>query len=257
MRRLFLFQALLALAVFAAGVRPGQAEPLLQLDIEGGVYDNSTETLVATGPVFTLYALLTPGGGDTIADLLNDFYYISALLTPKTGEPGGIFGWFEFDGATDADGNDLGGGVDAVDNPYLVTGDMTYGSPPIDACELDPESCGGDPGDIGGHDIFETYFIEFEFQLTDLLQTATHNTETDGGGFRGLVPDGNRSYLIAFQVDLTDLYTDYFIHFDLYSTELSKKSDAEPEPRPRRSTSSLLEEERRRRQHQEIRAVFS
>ena len=190
MRRLFLFQALLALAVFAAGVRPGQAEPLLQIDIEGGV--NSTETLVATGPVFTLYALLTPGGGDTIGDLLNDFDYISAALTPETGEPGGIFGWFEFDGATDRDGNDLGGGVDAVDNPYLVTGDMTYGSPPIDACELDPESCGGNPGDIGGHAIFETYFIEFEFQFTDLLQTATYNAQTDRGGLLG---DGTGSYL--------------------------------------------------------------
>ena len=264
------FQSLLALVLVGGSVASGRAEPLLQLDIEGGTWDSSTETLVVTGPIFTLYAILTPGGGDNIADLLNDFYYISAALTPKTVEPGGTFGSFLFDGVNedlngngildpgeDLNGNgfldNLGGGVDAVGtatSPYLVTEDMNYGSPPIDACELGPYSCGGDPGDVGGHDIFDTYFIEFKFGFggedvngngvldpgEDLNgngildgSTQTYNTQTAGGGesLGGLVPGGSGSYYVAFQVDLTNLYSTYNIHFDLYSTELSKKSNTD------------------------------
>ena len=123
---------------------------------------------------------------------------------------------------------DAGDDFYAVDTPYLVTEDMLFGSPPIDACELDPVSCGGDPGDMPSHDIFETYFIEFEFQFSDLLQTTTYNTQDNSGGsLGGLEPGGNGSYYIAFEVDLTELLADYFIHFDLYSTELSKKNDAD------------------------------
>ena len=118
LKRLLFSQVLIALAVFALGVRPSQAVPLLQLDIEGGVYQTASvngsnpESIVATGSVFTLYALLTPSGGNfSLDDLLNDFYYISAAVTPKTLEPGGDFGSFLFDGAEAVDQDLNGDGV--------------------------------------------------------------------------------------------------------------------------------------------------
>ena len=59
--------------------------PFLQLEIKNGVYDNTTQSTVATTKAFTLYAYLTPiaGGGVDLATLLDTTYYITAALTPK------------------------------------------------------------------------------------------------------------------------------------------------------------------------------
>ena len=82
MTRLATFTAALTFFAHAAF-----AVPTLQLDILGGVYDTTTETIVATSDTFTLLAILTPSGGDDINTLLNDTYYISSAITPA-GRPG-------------------------------------------------------------------------------------------------------------------------------------------------------------------------
>ena len=67
-----------------AGVLIGSdalAVPTLQLDIGGGVYDPDTESIVSTSGLFTLYAILHPGGAST----LSTTYYISAALSPEVG----------------------------------------------------------------------------------------------------------------------------------------------------------------------------
>src|SRR5688500_5470126 len=73
---------LLVAGVSLWGAR-AEAIPLLQLDMSGGVYDPVTESIVAPGGAFTLYALLTPPKNTTdaqLAALLSDTYYVSVAL---------------------------------------------------------------------------------------------------------------------------------------------------------------------------------
>src|SRR5574337_940047 len=92
--------------------RPSYAIPTLQLDIDGGYYDYGTETIVATGNTFTLYAFLTGKKGEVAFD---DTFYISAGVVPQVGPSNVNLGSFTFNGATTD-----------------VTDDMVYGVPPIE-----------------------------------------------------------------------------------------------------------------------------
>src|SRR3990172_2226230 len=60
-----------------------QAIPTLQLDIGGGSYDSSTDTIVSANSSFTIYAYLITNSHNS----LGDTYYISAALSPRTSEP--------------------------------------------------------------------------------------------------------------------------------------------------------------------------
>lgn len=106
------------------------AIPTLQLDIFGGTYDSASETIIAPGSEFTLYAYLIPNDKNT----LDDWYYISAALIPPTNPPGDSLGYFVFE-------SDI----------ISVTSDMFYGVPPLETI------LGHDPGDLPSHGIFETY----------------------------------------------------------------------------------------------------
>ena len=126
-----------ALSVLVSGT--AFAIPALQLDILHGVYDSSTETVIAQSDPFTLYAYLKPTSGAP----LSDRYYISAALVPKTGPaPFTSGGSFTFNGTT-----------------VRVTQDMVYGIPPLESNPL------MDPGDLAKHGIFLTYFTEFSFKF--------------------------------------------------------------------------------------------
>ena len=56
----YLRPLLLSGFILVFGSSRAAAYPLLQFDIGGGVYDNSTQTVTATSRSFTLYAYLTP-----------------------------------------------------------------------------------------------------------------------------------------------------------------------------------------------------
>ena len=88
-RQIFFVLGLIALASTAA-----MATPTLQLDIKGGTYDHSTETIVASGNIFTLYAYLIPDSKNTITDE----YFIAAAIDPQYGPAGGSLGSFVFNG---------------------------------------------------------------------------------------------------------------------------------------------------------------
>ena len=64
-----LWKAALICTIVAGGASRAEAIPLLQLDMKGGVYDPATETIVAPGGSFELYAILTPQTGATAAEI--------------------------------------------------------------------------------------------------------------------------------------------------------------------------------------------
>ena len=209
------------------------AIPTLQLDIGGGVYDDSpdVETTIATSSSFTLYALLTPQNENTDLDaLLADTYFISAAIAPKL-EQDASLGTFDFSGTfvdyqlvVNAD-DSL---TETVSAPYDATttvdvsGDMTYGAPPLH----DPNDSGdSDPNDLSGHGIFDTYYSEFAFQFVSDNTVPTYNVQDEPGD-----PDTDSTgdtYYAAFTVDVSGLSYPYSVHFDLYNSTLKKTIDYE------------------------------
>jgi hypothetical protein len=115
----------LAIAPIAAAVllvgTPAQAVPRLQLDILGGTYDTVTETIMATSNSFSLYAYYAGSSAPT------GTFYLSMALQPSS-SPAGDYGSFTFNST-----------------PIYVTGDMTYGNPPL---ETVLSLVGFDPGDL-------------------------------------------------------------------------------------------------------------
>jgi len=189
---------LLAMAVCLAGSTAAQALPVFQLDIVGGHYDPTTQTIISGGPVFTLVAIFTPPPGNTqqqINRALAERVYISASVNPGVGPVDQSLGSFSFNGQT-----------------TRATEDMTYGTPPIEHFGADQ---GADPGDLAPHGIFPTYFTEFAFNFNAANRTTEYNTATHTGG---LNPDPNgTAYYRTFAVDTRELDPDYVIHFDLYN----------------------------------------
>jgi len=176
------------------------AVPALQLDILGGAYDWSTETIVAQSDPFTLYAYLKP----TLGAPLSDIYYISAALVPKTGPaPLTNGGSFVFNGTT-------------VD----VTQDMVYGIPPLEA----NLSASKDPGDLAKHGIFLTYFQEFSFTFNPGNLATLYNTQEQPGIGPTDNPSGSMYYM-PFLVDTTGLAPGFAIHFDLYNEYARRGGD--------------------------------
>jgi PEP-CTERM motif-containing protein len=176
---------------WAVMVAPASAAPLLQLDIVGGEYDPTTETIVATDSQFTLIALATPTGNVSAQDILNSTYYVSMAITPQYGPVGGDLGSFTVNGQT-----------------VNATSSMIYGTPPV---EVYSQLQGSDAGDLSTHNIYPTYFAEFAFQFSSLSTTQTYNTAT------GALEPGT-SYLYQWVIDTSNLNPDYVVHFDLYDT---------------------------------------
>jgi hypothetical protein len=175
------------------------AAPLLQLDIAGGRYDDSTKTIVASSNPFVLSAVMTPPPTATQAQLnaaMRETFYISAAVSPQYGPAGGNLGSFTFAGRQ-------------ID----VTQDMVYGKPPIEQVAA---LQGYDPGDLQGHEIFPTYFTEFAFRFSPLARAQAYDSALTPGG---LSPDSaGNAYYASFAVDTRLLDPRFTIHFDLYNT---------------------------------------
>lgn len=170
----------------AAGA--ANAVPVLQLGIEGGTYDWSTETIVSTSPSFSLYAFLNPNSGN----LLSDTYYLSMAITPQVSTPADL-GSFTYNSTT-----------------VNITSDMTYGRPPID-------TFGDDSGDLAPHGVFPTYFKEVEFSFDSSNQSGIFNTQDNPTWGP---QSGSGMYYNLFSIDTSNLAVGYAIHFDLYNTKL-------------------------------------
>jgi hypothetical protein len=173
------------------------AVPTLQLDVLGGVYDQSTETIMSTGDSFTLYAYLDPN----TCNLLGDTYYVSAAIVPKVDSGAGL-GSFEFNG-----------------DEIVVNEEMAYGVPPL---ELNLEK---DRGDLPKHDIFLTYFTEFAFQFSG-DEVSEYNTQDRAASGGSIPTNGSGMYVMSFSVDTSGLADGYEVHFDLYNSR-AKSGDVD------------------------------
>lgn len=184
------------------------AVPVLQLDINNGVYDDSAgeESTLTSTNIFDLYAL---GKTSSSKVSLDDVFHISAALTPKVG--------------VSSSANDLGSfsvtyvdehGVAHVNEVIAATADMTFGIPPLE----ENWDAAHDGGDLGSHDIFDTYFYEFTFKFDAGSTVSAYNT-ADGSTTSGVL------YQETFSFDLTNLQSGYDLHFDLYNTKVKKSGD--------------------------------
>ncbi len=193
--KLILASMMAAILLFATQAR---AVPSLQLDISGGTYDASTQTIMASGNSFSLYAYgLSADDGTGKAINILDTFTLSIALVPKpTGATGGNFGSFTIDGGT----------------PVNVTADMTYGTPPLETFLGNIATT--DSGDLQSHGIFDTYFIERSFTFASGTQSGVYNTQTQ----YGLGPQsGTGMYYKKFDFDISGLDPGFGLHFDLYN----------------------------------------
>ncbi len=188
---------LAALAAFATlSATTPFAVPMLQLDIIGGNYDTSTETIVTESKTFTVSALLN---STKLSDRA-EAYYLSLALTPTSATAADL-GTLKINGTT-----------------LAATADFVYGVPPIEA------NMAHDGGDLGGHGIYPAYFYELQFYFNPLLNAAVYNTEDQAG--KGPTGTGGMLYR-NFQLDLTGLADGVGVHFDLYSEKYRRGGDVD------------------------------
>ena len=183
-------------AVLLAGA--ALAEPALQVDINGGTYDATEESVVTYNGNFTVLALCSPSGQTTSTTCIEGTtYMLSIALTPQTATSGD-YGSIVVNGTT-----------------YDITADMVYGVPPLDAYLQT-----SDPGDLATHGAFPTFFLELavDFVGGDTCGTAHYNVQdTPGVCISG---GGTNSYYDAFVIDATGLADGFGLHFDLYDALL-------------------------------------
>ncbi len=167
--------------------------PMLQLDIAGGTYDSSSETIIASGSPFTLYALY-----NTLQGKVSGTYYIAAAIVPKTQNPPATdFGSFKVNGVTYSSAN------------------MAYGNPPASVTQ--------DSLDLASHGIYDTHYVEIGFTF-DKSQTAGLYNSADNPGGLNVDADGKIIYE-GFDIDVTGLAADYEVHFDLYNITTDKRGN--------------------------------
>ena len=195
----------LSVCLMVAATR-ASAEPLLQLDIIGGHYDASTQTIVSDGPVFQLVALLTPKAGETFS--ASAVYYISAALSPQFGPNPSSLGSFTWNNPSDP----------APTRTVVATQDMEYGTPPIETALVGTED--RDAGDLPQHSVYPTFFTEFQFSFLAANRTTTYNTADNSGQPIVNNPTGG-SYYQIFDLNVSNLSTQVAsLHFDLYDSIL-------------------------------------
>jgi len=173
---------LTALGICIAFSSSAQAINVLQLGIEGGVYNTSTETTVANSDIFTLYAYLNPNDTNTNTDT----YFISAALlyAGNSVAAEGSYGSFSFNGTS-----------------IPVTSGMIFGTPPVNT--LYPS--------LQTHSVFPTYYQEFSFQFAGGVTTIPNVAD---------ITDTTDGYRQQFVIDVSGLADGYVIHFDLYNENI-------------------------------------
>lgn len=181
-----------ATVVIALAAASAHALPALQLDIKGGTYDSTTQTIRSSGNTFELYAY-----GLTSKVSIADTFFVSMALLPPSSF-GGSFGSFKVNGTT-----------------INVTADMIYGTPPLEGVLAST-----DPGDLSPHGIFPTWFYEQSFNFSG--QSGMYNTQTSTG--LGNQP-GTGMYYAKFDIDISGLSAGMGIHFDLYNEKLLTGGD--------------------------------
>ncbi len=158
---------------------PTLALPFLQLDISDSIYDTETETVVSTGDVFDLFALVNSKNKKNFD--LNETYYLSAAIIPD--DPGAAdIGSFMINGET-------------ID----VMNDMTNGT----------------PDGLPTHGVYDAYYTEFEFNLSPADRANNYNVQHSPGEF--VESASGELYYFDFALDVAGIADGYDVHFDLYT----------------------------------------
>ena len=181
-----------ALAAGAALIPSAMAVPALQLDIIGGTYDQSSQSIVIDSDQFTVVALATPMGSLSESDILSpteDFFLSIALMPPPDESPSFNTGSFTVNGDV----------IDAND------ASLHFGTPPVGADHT-----------LAGHGVFPTYYAEIAFRFDDDDTTTTYNSQDNPGG---TLTNGTGSYYATFEIDMAGILG-YQLHFDLYDIQV-------------------------------------
>ena len=178
------------------GAPAAHAVPSLQLDIAGGWYDTTTQTVLTQRDTFTVYALINTTARPGSAPSLTDTYYLSVAIEPLTATSANL-GSFTVNGTT-----------------VNATSGMTFGTPPIEGL-----TATFDGGDLAPHGIYPTYFREFAFTFSSSNTAGIYDTAVNPGGITSHL-GGTGLLYAAFEVDRSLLSSPYQLHFDLYNEKL-------------------------------------
>lgn len=188
------------------------AIPQLQLDIKDGTYDSSSQTVIAAGSLFDLYAYGLPkgdfevGNDQDITDWLGTTFYLSVAIMPQ----------LKSDFKTDSNINL--GSFKVEGTPYDKD-DLTFGTPPIETYTANAQD-----QDLPTHSIFETGFLELSFKFSANDKSTLYNT-ADSAGAGPTEPSNTTDpfmYYKKFTVDVSQLSSEYKIHFDLYAVKFDQ-----------------------------------
>lgn len=190
------------------------AIPGLQVDIVGGTYDLVTESVVLSSETATINALKLTDNDATDAEE----HFLSIALQPSSTLASAL-GTFDINSAFDFDV--IGATVTSVTSPTVhsveVTGDMSFGTPPLDDIVANPT--------LGAHDIFPTHFVEIGF-FFDSDQDSTPAIVVDATPVNvednpGTTPDlaGSGMLVASFNIDISGLQDGYDLHFDFYDKD--------------------------------------
>lgn len=173
-----------------------RAVPQLQLDIAGGTYNATTETIMATSNSFSLYAYYQGSAAPT------GTFYISMALQPSS-SAGGSYGTFTVT-------------TGSTTRTISATSDMNYGNPPIESlATLQPF----DAGDLSPHGIFPTWFAEQAFTFSSSNKSGVYNTEDSYGSGPTA---GTGMYFARFDFNISGLALGTGLHFDMYNEALQE-----------------------------------
>lgn len=168
------------------------AYPFLQLDIGGGLYDAVDESVYSQSKVFTLYALENTASPAYREALLDPKFYVSMALVPSAGASQTVpdYGSIKIDGKQFLPGSP----------------NWTYGTPPLD----------GQYPPLGPHAIFPAYCMQLNFNFDAGQRAAAYNVQDNPGGLQTAM--AGSFFYHAFNIDVSNLKSDYELHFDLYRT---------------------------------------
>jgi hypothetical protein len=202
----------LGLTLASGAFSEADALPSLQLDILGGQYDSSSteESVYTTNDQFTLYAYCLldetiKKSTTTINDKCGLPHYISVAIIPKVGT-GTDFGSFKLNGTTYTKNN------------------LTFGNPPLDSAL---ENTSLDQADLPSHSIFDTLFLQHEFNFNRNIKRNSVNVQNNPGtALNSAKLDGNAKLAyVDFNLDVSGLYQGFDLHFDLYNTVIKNGGD--------------------------------
>lgn len=187
-----MLRSLVCLALFLV-VAPltAQAEPILQLYVEGATYDATTESWVSTGPSFTLWVIGNTGWNGTIHDVRMSVAYdesetVNLSFTPST---------------TGNLGNFTDPSTPAAPT-YLQT--VTDGSAPLlgDGSSLPPHGIFNQPG-VDWHEFALGDFTLTDSPLADFINAFPANPTKL-----------NQAQINVYDVEITG--TASLVQFDVY-----------------------------------------